>query len=203
MPITGKGWEILVNRLGEQRAGAKMRTYGTYQVYIDGQPVADLDGFICETVGPGDNSTEDNGKRIEQGRYPLATQFGRYRTIGYSTNTTTAGDAPMPAICLENTGQRSGILIHPAHPPNLYLSSIGCLNPTGPRQTAQDIGFWDSRARVIAFIQSLQHFAPAAFQHQTATPIANAWAVIDGEPVNLLPDSVPLVAQANSLSSNI
>jgi len=38
----------------------------------------------------------------------------------------------MPAIRLEGVGNRNGILIHPGHLPNLYLSSIGCLNPTNP-----------------------------------------------------------------------
>src|SRR5262249_5755630 len=63
------------------------RTYGAYQVYRDGQPIADLSGNVCECTGPGENSVGQTSKRIEEGRYPLWTQFGiRYHTVGYSTN---------------------------------------------------------------------------------------------------------------------
>src|SRR5690242_17123968 len=30
MPITGKGWELLVTRLGIHKSGSKQRTYSTY-----------------------------------------------------------------------------------------------------------------------------------------------------------------------------
>jgi len=188
MPITGNGWELQIKRLGIQQSESASRTYGTYQLYQQGQLVASLAGFICECVGPGENSVAGSSQRIEQGRYPLATQFGRYRTIGYSNNTTTAGDPPMPALALEATGNRIGILIHPGHPPSLYLSSIGCLNPTGPLQSSDKMNFWDSRTRVIALIDSLKVFAPAAFEQNTDTRIPNAWAVIDGEPMGRVPD---------------
>lgn len=60
MPIAGRGWELHVERLGMQKKGGLTRTYGTYQVYIDGNPEDGLAGHMCETVGPGDNSTKDN-----------------------------------------------------------------------------------------------------------------------------------------------
>ena len=198
MPITGQGWEVLIQRLGLHVSGAKKRTYSTYQVFIDGQPAADLTGHMCECIGPG-NRVEDSGKRIKQGRYPLWTQFGRYRTIGYSTNTEIAGKNPMPAILLRGTRPRTGILIHPGHPPNLFLSSIGCLNPTNPLASTELMNFWDSRSRTIALIDSLKSFDPRAFQHDdSSTRIGNAWAVIDGEPMNLLraPDRRALAAEA-------
>jgi hypothetical protein len=188
MPITGHGWEFFVNRLGVQTYGSKRRTYSTYQVYVDGQPVADLTGHVCECVGPGDKVIR-SGKRILQGRYPLWTQFGRYRTIDYSTDTQMAGQNPMPGILLTATSPRDGILIHPGHPPNLYLSSIGCLNPTNPLGPTEMMNFSDSRSRTIALIDSLRHFDPGAFEHETSTHIADAWAVIDGEPTNILPAS--------------
>jgi hypothetical protein len=194
MPIAATGWELHVIRLGLQLSGSRKRTYGTYQVYRDGQPVAGLSGHVCECIGPGDNTVAQNGKRIEQGRYPLWTQFGRYRTSGYSTNTQVPGDPPMPAIRLEGVGNRDGILIHPGHPPNLYLSSIGCLNPTNPLVPAETMNFWDSRARVIGMIDDLQKFAPSAFQHEVLTRITNAWAVIDAEPMNVL--AAPVMVSA-------
>jgi len=33
-------WELQVKRLGMQKSGRKVRTYGTYQVVIDGKPDA-------------------------------------------------------------------------------------------------------------------------------------------------------------------
>ena len=93
---------------------------------------------------------------------------------------------PMPGILLENTGNRIGILIHPGHPPHLYLSSIGCLNPTRPLLSTDEMGFWESRARVIALIDDLRNFAPETFEQEDSNRIPNAWAVIDGEPTNLL-----------------
>ncbi len=188
MPIKSEGWELLIKRLGIHKSGSKTRTYAEYQVFRDGNAVSGLGGFICECPGPGDNDEAGNKLRIEKGRYPLWTQFGRYRTIDYSDDTETQGLDPMPALLLRGTGNRVGILIHPAHPPKLYLSSVGCLNPSGPLRSAQSINFWDSRARVIALINDLQGYAPLAFEHKVSTRIPNATVVIDGEPTNVLAD---------------
>jgi len=187
MPITGHGWEIHVVRLGLQIAGPDpkhQRTYGEYQVYRNGTAVADLKGNICECIGPGDRVV-DSGHRVLPGHYPLWTQFEKFRTIGYSNDLQHAGTPHMPGFRLEETG-RSGILIHPAHPPDLYLSSIGCLNPTKPLGRLDKVDFWDSRQRVIDLIDSLHAFAPSAFAKEEEVHIANAWAVIDGEPNNVL-----------------
>jgi hypothetical protein len=183
VPIQGQGWELHIDRVGVQRRGNKKRTYGTYQAYRDGQAVADLTGHMCECVGPGDNVHAGSGKRIKQGRYPLWTQFGIYRTTGYSNDTQHAGASHMPGIRLEATGNRTGILIHPGHPPNLFLSSIGCLIPTNPLADNELMNFWDSRARVISLIDDLRRFVPAAFALETMTRIADAWVVVDGEPM--------------------
>lgn len=182
MPISGTGWELHLKRLGMHKSGTKQRTYGSYQVYIDGEPVPSLTGFICERLGPGDNRTAGNGKRIEARTYPLWTQFGQYRSIGYSTDDEVPGDPPMPAILLLGTGRRTGILIHPAHPPHLYLSSIGCLNPTREIGREDLIDFWDSRRRVIALLESLKAYAPTAFRHEVSTRIRDALIVVEGEP---------------------
>ena len=200
MAIGGIGWELHVVRLGLQKSGSRTRTYGTYQVYRDGKAVPELAGNMCERIGPGDNAREGSGLRIKAGRYPLWTQFGRYRTIGYSTDLHAPGAAPMPGIRLMGTGNRIGILIHPGHPPNLFLSSVGCFNPTNPLTKTELMNFWDSRARVIGLIDDLRSFAPRAFDTETMTRIPNAWAVVDGEPMRVLaaPDrrTVALTAMA-------
>jgi len=79
MPITGAGWEIHVERLGLHKLGAQTRTYGAYQVFLDGQPVAALSGNVCESPGPSENdnpASVEDPRRVLQGRYPLSTQFG-------------------------------------------------------------------------------------------------------------------------------
>ena len=199
MPISGHGWELNVQRLGVHVSGSKMRTYGSYQVFQDGHALDGLlSGFICECIGPGENTVAGTAKRIAQGTYPLSTQFGRYRTVGYSDDTSTAGRPPMPALLVEHTINRSGVLIHPGHPPNLFLSSIGCFNPTSALLSWQEIDFWDSRSRVIALVDDLHRFAPDAFHSIENTMIPNASIVVDGEPMNILvsPDEAPVLARA-------
>jgi hypothetical protein len=181
--IAGAGWELLVERLSIHRHGDRARTYGRYRAFVDGTPVDGLHGHVCECLGPGDNQHEGNGKRIEAGRYPLWTQFGNtYRSVGYAGSPATPDAPHMPGIRLEDTGKRTDILIHPAHPPRLYLSSVGCLNLTAAIGATDEIEPWGSRTRVIALIDSLHAFAPQAFEPMENTPIPNAWAVIAGEP---------------------
>ncbi|MDI7863351.1 hypothetical protein MRS76_15445 [Rhizobiaceae bacterium n13] len=190
MPIAKQGWELHVQRLGMQKKGTLTRTYGTYQVYINGVRRTELSGHICETIGPGDNSEKDNGKRVEAKIYPLWTQFGStYRTIDYSEDLVTPGKLHMPGVLLRSTGKRTGILIHPGHPPKLYLSSIGCFNPTKPLTSKDVMDFWDSRTRVIALIESLKAFAPEAFARKASTRIEGASVVVEGEPMNVLSDA--------------
>jgi len=183
MAITGRGWELFVKRESIQKLASKMRSYGRYQVFLDGAEVAGLSGYMCESAGPGDNQHANNGKRIEPGRYPLWTQFGRYRSIGYSQDSSVPGDAPMPGILIQGTGKRTGILIHPGHPPTLYLSSTGCFNPTSPLSADQTMEYFDSRGRVIDLIESLRQFAPVAFSHEVMTRIAGAYLIVEGEPM--------------------
>jgi hypothetical protein len=188
MPI----WELRVKRLGLQtRPGARVRTYGAYDVFIDGSPVAALSGHICESTGPGDNTEHGKDRlRIHQGRYALSTQFtDNFRTVGFNTTPV----HPMPGFLLLGTQVRTGILVHPAHPPTLYLSSIGCFNPTRPLKANQDMDFVESRDRVIALIDSLKMHDPAAFApnrigHNTA--IQSAFIVVDGEPMEPVSDDV-------------
>lgn len=156
MPIPKQGWELHVVRRVIHKYRSKKRTYGDYQVYRDGAALPGLAGHMCECIGPGDNQHAGSGKRIEAGKYPLWTQFGRYRTIGYEPGPTPPGKPPMPGLRLEATGRRIGILIHPAHPPKPYLSSVGCFNPTGELAPPDWVNFAASRARVIALIDSLR-----------------------------------------------
>lgn len=183
MPISGAGWELLLERLGMHARDELRRTYGRYRVFIDGVPTG-IEGFMCESHGPGDNATPENGRRIEAKRYPLFTHFGRYRTIGYADETAPPGADPMPAVRLEDTGARTGILIHPAYPPKakLYLASIGCLNPAASLAPDEDNDFWESRRRTIEIIDSLKAFSPTSFIADETVPIPAAAVVIIGEP---------------------
>jgi hypothetical protein len=189
--IEGHGWELHVKRLGLQhRAGERVRTYGAYQVFIDGEPATSLAGHICECTGPGDNTAhgKEEHLRIREGRYTLSTQFGElYRSIGFTDDAT----HPMPGFLLLGTEVRAAVLVHPGHPPDLYLSSIGCFNPTKPLKADQKMSFEESRARVIAMIDSLRQHDPAAFANDKIghnTAIVDAFFVIDGEPMTQVSD---------------
>ena len=111
--------------------------------------------------------------------------------MGFSMETHTPAVLPMPGLLLKETGQRTAILIHPGHPPKLYLSSIGCLNPTNPLGKNDNMEFFESRARVIALIDSLHAFSPESFRAGRPMQIPGAFVVIDGEPMNALPDPPP------------
>jgi hypothetical protein len=191
MPISNTGWELLVARLSVQKTGNKLRTYGKYQVYQNGNPVPELNGNICESVGPGEDSVPNTGLRVSPGRYRLSTHFSStYRSMGYSEDEVQSSVIPMPAIGLMDTGNRTGILIHPGHLPDLYLSSVGCLNPTGPLSSDQLMDFWDSRARVVSLINDLKNFDISAFDESTDTVITNAHVIIENEPTLLDEDFV-------------
>jgi hypothetical protein len=43
-------------RLGVHVSGSKKRTYGSYQVFQEGRALDGLSGFICECIGPGENT---------------------------------------------------------------------------------------------------------------------------------------------------
>jgi hypothetical protein len=180
MPITGSGWEILIQREREERHNKRRRTVGHYQVHRDGVLVAGLSGACAEARGPGDNAEEDNGRRVEPGRYPLFTQAGgKYVTIGYKI-ATLPSVLPKPGIELKETGERREILIHPGYG---FLSAVGCINLTTALPLAESrMDFVDSRDRVIAVIDDLRAFLGANFPTKNGRAIPNAWAVIEGEP---------------------
>ena len=190
MPTSGHGWELHLERLGLHHGPERPRTYGRYRVSVDGVPQPGLDGYMVESTGPGDNATPENGRRIAAGRYGLTTHFRSYVSAGYSTNTSVAGEAPMPAVRLLDTGRRTGILIHPVYPPEqtLFVASTGCLNPTSAVAPDALVDFWDSRGRVIAILDSLKRFRPAAFLEAKPAVIEGAAVVIDGEPMLQMAD---------------
>ena len=184
MAITGYGWEMLVHRLGIQHADPddpavgqhSSRTYGRYDVYIEGKH--QFDGFICEGIGPG--STHVDGHRIIAGTYALSTQFGDlYWSQGYQTT----DKVQRPAVALVNVPGRTGILVHPAHTPDFFLSSIGCFNPTKALQPKECMAFQDSYTHVVEIVDSLKNFAPKAFVPKKNTPIPNAYIIVEGEPM--------------------
>lgn len=188
MAHRSEGWELRVERIGLQQRGELVRTFGRYAVAIDGVSQPHLAGFMLESRGPGDNSTPDNGRRIEAGCYPLTTHFRSFVSMGYSQSASAVAEPPMPAVRLLETGLRTGILIHPVYPPEdkLYVASVGCLNPTGPLAPEQNADFWDTRQRVIAIIDSLRRFQASAFAQNTPTPIVGASVVIEGEPTEIM-----------------
>lgn len=182
MPISGQGWEIHIVRSHSQRRkrDGKERTVGAYQVYRDGVAVAELAGTTAESAGPGSNLVMGNGRRVEPGRYPLATQAGAtYVTHNYHPGLNHAA-VPRPGILLENTGNRVGILIHPGRN---FLAAVGCINLCkvlpGPEEP---ISFAGSRARVIAVIDDLARYLGADFPRANGLAIPRAFAVIEGEP---------------------
>jgi hypothetical protein len=180
MPIAGRGWELFIQRSSEQTRGGRRRTIGTYQIFHDGAPQAALRGTSVETKGPGDNKVAGNGRRVEAGTYPLATQAGtHYVTIGYLVSDD-PDQTPKPGLELRDTGNRSEILVHPGHG---FLASVGCINLTRAlKNGTTDIPFVDSRNRVIAAIDDLKAFCGPSFPHHNGQPIANATVVIEGEP---------------------
>ena len=162
-----------------------MLTWSTGSVFSDS-----TSEYTDLNTGPGDNTPQGKSEhlRIHEGRYALSTQFGEhFRSVDF----TDIAAYPMPGFRLLGTEVRTDILVHPGYPPTLYLSSIGCLNPTQPLTADQDMDFEESRARVIALIDSLREHDPAAFASNKLgdnTPIANAFIVITGEPMTPVGD---------------
>jgi len=181
--VPASGFCIYIRRLRqEQRSGLGFaRTVGDYQCYSEGEPLEDLSGQMVERSGPGNNGATGKlqHRRIEAGTYPLAIQDGeRYKTFRYAS----AG-FPFPGLALEDTGERSAILLHPCHDDdNGYVSSIGCINPTVDLEDADSrVDLEDSRIRVIAIIDAMKRELGDDFPKDDRIP--GAVIVIEGEPV--------------------
>jgi hypothetical protein len=184
MPITGEGWEMNIVRESEQRRASdgRRRTVGKYQVFHDGvaQAGPDMKGTVAESRGPGANKPAKNGKRVEEGRYPLFTQDGtKYKTFNYKDSESPKA-IPKPGFELKSTGQRSEILVHPGQG---FLASIGCINPcTSLPKASELIDYVPSRKRVISLIEDMKSFIGADFPKSNGKRIPRAFVVIDGEP---------------------
>jgi hypothetical protein len=184
VPIEGVGWEFHIVRHSEQRRDSdhKRRTVGKYQVFHDGvaQTGTRLSGTVAETRGLGANRPAGNGRRIEPGRYPLATQNGeKYVTHGYKQSESTTAK-PKPGLELLNTDERSEILIHPGQG---FLASVGCINPCTRLPNKNElIDYKPSRKRVIAIIDDLRNFLGTEFPTVNGKKIPRAFVVVDGDP---------------------
>jgi hypothetical protein len=185
MPIKGEGWEMhIVRKTNQHRSAGRFRhrTVGTYQVFHDGTPQTGpgMKGTVAEAKGPGANKPENNGRRIEVGRYPLAAQDGsEYKTFGFKDSESESAK-PKPGFELKSTGERSEILVHPGHG---FLASVGCINPcTSLPKASELIDYAPSRKRVIALIEDMKSFVGADFPKSNGKKIPRAFVVIDGEP---------------------
>jgi hypothetical protein len=185
-PVDPNGFVIVVNRTRMERRDDKSfsRTVGSYHVTYQGEKLPDLEGATVEREGPGDNAMSGvlNHRRLQAGAYPLYTHSGgsdRFRTFGFA-NPGGLQNRPWPALRLEDTGDRSGVLLHPAAG---YLMNVGTINLSKPLAgPADDIDFADSRARVISVIQAMKDKLGSGFPSSNNQLIQNAWIVIADEP---------------------
>ncbi len=180
------GFVLNVQRIRtERRPGMDfLRTVGSYSATYEGQKLQGLTGATVERGGPGDNSKIGvaSHRRIEACTYALSTYGGaggKFATIGFPS----AGglpDRPWPAIGINGTGDRVGIIIHPAAG---YLMSIGTIILSKPLDGSNaDIDFADSRERVAGLIAMMREKLGSNFPTENGVPIPNAWIVISDEP---------------------
>ena len=157
------------------------RTVSRYQAYFNRAPVAEISGMAVERQGPGDNGPTGVSQhcRIAAGTYQLFTHASidtnKYETIGYSTPANIKV-RPWPCVGVENTGSRSGILIHCAAG---YLMSIGCINLTSNVANAQtNLLFSDSWSRVTALINNIKSHLGGDFPADNNVRLPNTSLVI-------------------------
>ena len=87
---------------------------------------------------------------------------------------------PLPGFELRGCLPRTEILVHPGAG---FLRSVGCINPCAALPSAgAEIGYTDSRRRVIALLADLRAYLGAAFPTENDRPMPRAFVVIDGEP---------------------
>ena len=179
MPISGHGWELLIERHSVQNGPVRPRTVGRYQAYRDGVAVPGLAGTTAECGGPSSNTIKK--VRVLPGRYALATQDGtKYKTIRYADGESVNVN-PKPGIELLGTAPRAEILIHPGK--NSFLSAIGCINLcTRLPHASEPIDYPGSRRRVIALIEDMKAYLGPSFPSSNGRTIPNAHVVIEEMP---------------------
>jgi hypothetical protein len=203
-PPIQPGLVLCINRLrSELRPSVGYaRTVGVYQLFLNGAAIPGAQGYCVERQGPGDNTQTGvaNHRRIAAGTYPLFTHGddGRYRTIGYATPGALP-NRPWPCLGVENTGARSGILIHCAAG---YLMSIGCINLTSSvKDQSTNLDFSDSWNHVVQLINSISANA-ANFPAGNNIQIPNCILVITGEPdLQLAGNQAVAAGQANAAAA--
>jgi hypothetical protein len=174
------GYVFCLDRIRtERRAGKGFdRTVSRYQAFFNKTPVAGISGMAVERQGPDDNSPTgvSEHRRIAAGTYPLFKHTSaKYHTVGYNTPANIR-IRPWPCMGVENTGSRSGILIHCAAG---YLMSIGCINLTSNVAGAQtDLLFADSWGRVVALINSIKDHLGGSFPAGDDVRLPNTSLVI-------------------------
>jgi hypothetical protein len=177
------GYVFCLDRIRTERRPGKAfdRTVSRYQAYFNRTPVVDIFGMAVERQGPGDNTQTgvDQHRRLAAGTYPLFTHASgdtnKYRTIGYNTPVNQPV-RPWPCVGIENTGTRSGVLIHCAAG---YLMSIGCINLASNIANAQsNVVFSDSWSRVVALIDSIKANLGGAFPNGNNVRLPNSSLVI-------------------------
>ena len=177
------GYVFCLDRIRtERRPGAAFdRTVSRYQAYFNRAPIAGISGMAVERQGPGDNGPTGVSQHrcLAAGTYPLFTHASgdsnKYRTIGYSTPANIKA-RPWPCVGVEDTGSRSGILIHCAAG---YLMSIGCINLTSNVANAQtDLLFSDSWSRVTALIDSIKSHLAGNFPNNNNVRLPGTSLVI-------------------------
>ncbi|WNJ89588.1 hypothetical protein [Bosea sp. 685] len=179
---TNDGFVICVDRQREEIRQGKTfaRTIGYYQAFFDKKPIQGLSGVAVERGGPGDNSKmgDTKDRSIEVGIYPLSTHAGasnKYKTIGYDAEGGLKR-RPWPAIRVDDTQKRSGILIHCAAG---YIMSVGCINLSeNLKDASSDMSFEESRQRVIALIDGIRSALGDDFPKQNNVRIPNAFLEI-------------------------
>lgn len=175
--IPSTGFCIYLKRIRQEKRAsmAIARTIGNYTCYLNGKVLPGLNGQMVESAGPGSNTKKK--VRVAAGTYPLAVQNGQhYETFGWQK------DNLLPALLLQHTEDRVGILIHPCHDDAAhYISSVGCLNPASGLVNAESgVNLQDSLDQVLALIAALQKAFGKLPKDGT---IPNAVIVIEGEPV--------------------
>ncbi|MBX9843222.1 MAG: hypothetical protein K2Z80_15580 [Xanthobacteraceae bacterium] len=177
------GYVICVSRRRKDSRSGNHRTVGVYQAFFNKVPIDNIKGTAVEPKGPGDNDQSGvaSHARLEAGYYPLFTHERpnqKYRTLNYAA-TGNVKSRPWPSVRIEDTGSRSGVLIHCA---GGFMMSIGCVNLASALPAANsDIQFDDSRKRVIALIDSMKTKLPN-FPNSNNRRIEDAWLRIVDDP---------------------